>query len=52
MQPTPLCGPKIAAILKVGLARLPSRSTSAARLMGRALGGVITNVVSLKADSL
>jgi hypothetical protein len=38
MQPTPLCGPKIAAILKVGLARLPSRSTSAARLMANPLG--------------
>jgi hypothetical protein len=39
MQPTPLCGPKIVAILKAGFARWLSRSISAARLMGKPLGG-------------
>jgi hypothetical protein len=38
IQPTPLRGLKIAAILKAGCAQQLSRSTSPARLMGKPLG--------------
>ena len=39
MQPTPLRGLKIGAILKARFAQVPSRSIAAARLMGIPLAG-------------
>jgi len=39
MQPTPLCGPKIVAILKAGFVPRAFPIYTTARLMGRPLGG-------------
>src|SRR5689334_16157289 len=52
MHPTPLRGPKIAAILKVGFTRQFARSISAARVMGNPLGGNASKLVLFERDIL